>query len=133
MSFPTLEKFTSDITEIYIEGNIAEQYGRLKTYIEEYGLKDEKGNRLTYKYVLDKFREHHKWWNHTYGRDGDLKYVKAKDIEKRKNLYDFLGEGLYKNEFSLSKNNLDRNTYLFGDFSLEYLVKLKDQFVNQFK
>ena len=130
-NIPQFKKFKEDLMKICPDGDLQATWSKLD-YVLDYN-KDHEGNELTYEYIMRKYSEHIRWWNHTYGRGGDLKYVKAKDLEKKKILYDFLSEEKYNDEWIIQKGDISRDQYLFGEFSISYLKKLKDHFVSQFR
>ena len=128
---PSYEQFEKDISGINPEGNLKETYQRIQQYVEEYGLKTSKNVPLTYNLIIEGYRNHIIWYSNTYGTE--TKYIRGKDKDKKKTLFEYLGEACYNNIYSTSKGDMTREKYLFGDFSLDYLKRLKDQFVNQFK
>ena len=128
---PSFDKMKGDLIKIYPEGDLKETYNRLLFYIGN--MMDSKGNPLTYEFLLNKFGQHIKQWNHLYQRKEGAGYLSKDAEKKRKTFYEFLGEGLYENEFSIQKGSLERDAYLFGPFNMAYLEKKLESFNSIFK
>lgn len=118
-SVPSFGVFREEIKKIYPEGDLDRTYKRLLWYIENEKTCSD-GTPITYKLIISKFAAHIKAWNAMYAVR-DPKYLGKDSEEKRKNLFDFIGMHWYEREFVAYSGGGDRNKYLFGDFTIDYL------------
>lgn len=116
---PGFEVFREEMKRIYPEGDLYKAYGRLKWYIENERFCAD-GTALTYRLIMEKFAGHIRQWNVKYG-SRDPKYVGRAEEEKRKDLYEFLGARYFDREFISFASGTERNEYLFGGFTADYL------------
>lgn len=108
---------------IYADGNLRDTYRRLKHHLEQE--KDIDNKPLTYSLLMEKWSTHIKMWNMAHG-EKKSEYIGAKVLAERKNLYEFLGEKMYLNEFSLDKGEHKRDEYLFPSWLT--ITELNDLF-----
>jgi len=107
---PDYEDFVKDVTSIWADGNMINTYKLMAYVIEQ--VKGEDGTVPTYSMIIEKWKTHIQIWNLTYGTR-DERYIGSKERAQRKNLYDFLEERLFFNEYSLDKGDHKRDRYLF--------------------
>ena len=130
-NIPDIEKFKDDVREIYADGDLTAAYKRLVYYLNNITLSD--GEPLTYKLIIDKFDAHIKQWNYLYKRKETAGYLSAEAEKKRKNIYDFLGDTMYENEFPIQRGTTERDSYLFGNIAIKELKRQLDIYLNKFK
>ena len=127
---PSYEVFCEEIKRIFPEGDLPLSYNRLLWYLENIEYPD--SYLLTWKLLVDKFKQHIDEWNLMYGPKLGTKYFPSKAYALRKNFYEFLGDRFYEREFVTSIGHNERNKYLFGDFTIEYLSMELEQFKKRF-
>lgn len=126
---PSFEAFREEIRKIHPEGNLLATYERIVYFINHVKSCGD-GTPVTYKLIMNKYAAHIRSWNMVYG-SRDPKYWGKDAEEKRKTLWDFLGLRWYEREFVTSVGNGERNRYLFGGFSIDYLRKKLEEFKNR--
>jgi hypothetical protein len=67
-----------------------------------------------------------------YGPKLGTQYFPTKAYALRKSFYDFLGDKMYEREFGTSVMHGERNKYLFGAFTIEYLKMQLEEFKKGF-
>ena len=118
-NIPSFEVFRQEIKKIYPAGNLLKTYDRIVLLVEnERSFAD--GTPITYRLIMKTFSAHIQAWNMQYG-EREAKYIGRDAEEKRKSLWDFIGLKWYEREFGASSGQRERNKYLFGDFSIDYL------------
>lgn len=127
---PSFDVFREEVKKIYPEGDLIKSYDRIKWYIEHEKVCTD-GSPLTYKLIMDKFAAHIRSWNSQYG-EREAKYRGKDADEKRKTIWDFVGMRWYEREFVIPSGNGERNKYLFGNFSISYLLQKLEEFKNRF-
>jgi hypothetical protein len=126
---PSFEVFSNEIKKIFPEGDLALTYQRFLWYLE---YQDIGGKPLTWEFLIDKFKQHIDEWNMMYGPKLGTQYFPTKAYALRKNFYDFLGDKFYEREFVTSVGHGERNKYLFGDFTFDYLQTQLEEFKLKF-
>jgi hypothetical protein len=129
---PTFEEFKSDLKSINPDGDLRVAYDRLRWYLDPTNeqLTDD-GDQITWSMIRKKYKEHIAWWKHSYGQREE-KYIGNEDKKLKKNIYDFIGGGYYNREWIISKGNMERDDYLFGKVSIQYLAKQLNNFKSKF-
>ena len=127
---PLFDVFCEKIKKIFPEGDLPLSYKRLLWYLENIEYPD--GQPLTWKFLIDKFKQHVDEWNLMYVPKLGTQYFPTKAYALRKSFYDFLGDRFYEREFATSIGHNERNKYLFGDFTIEYLSMELEKFKKRF-
>ena len=126
LDIPSFKNFREEIIRIYPEGNLLLAYEKIIHLITQVKTCED-GRPITYKLIIDKFTTHISAWNIQYG-DREPKYIGRNAEEKRKNLQEFVSLKWYEREFSFFAGKSDRNQYLFGEFTINYLKNRLDKF-----
>jgi hypothetical protein len=130
VKFPSFEVFREEIMKIYPEGNLMRMYERVVTTVST-GVTCTDGSPVTYRLLMDKFSDHIRQWNMVYG-SRDPRYWGKEAEGKRKTLMDFIALKYYDRVFVTSVGQTERNRYLFGNFSVDYLKKMLEKFKRRF-
>jgi len=104
------EEFVRDVKNIYSDGNMMEAHKMMIHHINN--LADDQGNDLTYSFIMEKWDRSIKLWNMKHG-DKPSQFLGKDALAEKKNIFDFLNEKLYNNEYSLEKGEQKRDEYLF--------------------
>jgi hypothetical protein len=127
---PSFDIFRQEIMKIYPAGDLTEAYEKIHWYIEHEKICAD-GTPISYRLIMDKFAAHIRAWNMKYG-SREPKFIGKADEEKRKNLLNFIYMKWYEQEFVPSASQGERNKYLFGNFTEEYLKTKLDEFKRKF-
>jgi hypothetical protein len=122
---PSFEELKDRLSEIYAEGDLQQTYIRFTWYLKNMTIGDKP---LTSDFLLMKFKQHIEEWNLMYGAKLGTQYFPTKAYALRKNFYDFMGEKFYEREFLTNVGQGERNKYLFGNFTTDYLKKQLERF-----
>ena len=126
---PSFDEFKERLSEIYADGDLQQTYNRFTWFLKNMTIED---NPLTSEFLFMKFRQHIDQWNMMYGPKLGTQYFPTKAYALRKNFYDFIGDKLYEREFEIIAGQSERNKYLFGDFTIDYLKKQLELFRKDF-
>lgn len=102
------------------DGDPGEMYKYIDRHMFEDGtvvLTSYTKEKVTFDYLLKKYKEYILWWDHIYGKR-DQNYVAQAD--KKKNIKQFCADRMYERNFIIGKK--ERDNYLFGDISDSYLM-----------
>ena len=124
---PSFDEFKARLVKIHAEGDLKLSYQRMLWYFENVKIDDKP---LTWEFLLGKFKQHIDQWNLLYGNRIGTNYFPTSSLALRKNFYDFLGAKFYEREFITMAGQSERNNYLFGDFTVDYLKNQLKEFKN---
>ena len=126
---PDKQTFLSDLFNINPDGDIDATYNRLVYRIENIPLTN--GDKLTYEYVKESYRSFVKVWNYRYASKEKAGFL-PKEAPKR-DLFTFLGDGMYEQIWEIPKSNIDREKYLFPDVNRKDLYDAVKKFREKHK
>jgi hypothetical protein len=126
---PPFEVFLNEIREMYPEGDLHLAYSRIKWYIEHEKFCTD-GTLLSYRFIMDQYAAHIRQWNARYRRKEQEGYLSKDAEEKRKDLYSFIGAKWYERVWTTSNGDMERDRYIFGNFTTPYLSARFDEFKN---
>jgi hypothetical protein len=128
-AIPDFPHFVEEVEVIYSEGDLAAAYKDM-VYQLSLNRHTEKGELITYRFLINKFREMWNRWNELYQataeRDGG-KYLSKQAKSEKKDFRQFLDESLYEQSFKVNKGTPERNRYLFGHISIKHLKQQLDE------
>lgn len=125
----TMEQFNklNGLQPDYLDGTDPE---KAKHYLDSYIFNSEKppvrtfdGLILNFDELYNRFDNYVKWWQITY-KNRDKQYIKK--TEQIAHIMKFVSTKMYNNKYEVKKD--DRDKYLFGDFSDEYIRKRVKEF-----
>jgi len=129
---PPIEKFKEDIVAINSDGDLVKAYNLLLWHLDnetEDGIPEIRGGKkLTYDFIITKYRQHIDQWNYLYQKKLGTKYFRDTRLDEKKNFQDFLQERYYRREFVIQKGSSERNRYIFGQLKIDILKKQLDEF-----
>jgi len=125
---PEYDKFVEDLEVIHGEGDLQKAYHDMLSVVE-LNISTKRGERITYSFLLAKFKEMWTKWNDLYKaaeeKEGG-RYLPKKARDEKKNFEQFLSERLYEQSFKTIKGSPQRNAYLFGPTPIKELKKQLD-------
>lgn len=108
----SFEEFKIELAGINASGNPNEAFSLIYQLTRQEENITYDNERLTYRIIMDKYKEYISWWNRKYA-NSDERYI-PKD-KKKHDLYDFLVTKKYNEMFVDITPNADRDPWLFGD------------------
>ncbi len=120
---PSFDDFKRDIITIYGNGDMEATYTRLVYYLEFLSDNYPTIGKLTYEFMIEKYRQFINQWNYLYKRKEQKGYLSKEAEVARKNFFDFIGGELFKEEYIIQKGSLTRDRYLFGNIAIEELER----------
>ncbi|HNX01646.1 MAG TPA: hypothetical protein PKK33_09795 [Candidatus Cloacimonadota bacterium] len=121
------KRFEAELWPLNTQGDYEDTLEKVE-FIISMNYTDHFKNKVTFEYILDKYRKYMGWWENTIGVKGP-QWIK--ESERLKSIFDFLDERLFFQSFELPRRI--RDLYIFGTESFESLnIKLK-AFKSSFK
>lgn len=128
---PDYDSFRQQAMAIFPDGDLKKGYERMCNHISLF--KDEKGEPLTYDFILEKFKACHEQWKFRYASKEAKGYLSAQADTQRYCFDAFIDQKIYNQEFVIAVGNSERKRYLFGDFCPEYLQQQLTIFLKSFQ
>lgn len=105
----TPEQFNNELFSLNPTGDPNNIYNYLYIQFIEKDVYTFTKELITFEFIVKKYQNYLKWWNHIYG-DKDPTYIGKN--EKLKGINDFLIKSMYEQDFEIKEKS--RDTYLFG-------------------
>lgn len=130
IELPPLYVFIEDVKLIFPDGDLVKGYNTMRDHLGMFVKLDK--TPLTYQYILEKFADLHKQWNHRYG-SREPRYIGKESLAEKKTIDEFIARQMYWQEFVIlsAPGSFEREAYLFGIFDRNYLIKQLEEFKRQ--
>jgi len=132
-AIPSQDQFRRDLLPIFPDGDLDVAYNLLVAILGENKTSTNTHEPVTWPFILKSFEEHHNQWRYLYGKQADAGYLSNKNLEKRKNIQEFLEKESWNRDYPIQKGTIARNDYLFGKLPIENLMKQLSDFKDGYK